>query len=154
MAFHPASSHNYTSRSVGVPNTPGGPPALTPYIRLTVVFAEHRIFILHDGHVVSALHDVPLLPGPRKGSPSTCALPPAQGATELILTMIVEAPRWSTAQTALAPSEAYAPIRPQLKRARRPARVRSVFPHHGYIWNYGALPQVRLLPNPFVRVVT
>jgi inorganic pyrophosphatase len=58
--------------------------------------------------------------------------------------MIVEAPRWSNAQTVLTPAEAFAPIRHAM-RGRRPAYVRNTFPHRGYIWNYGVLPQVRLL---------
>ncbi|KAJ7687398.1 inorganic pyrophosphatase [Mycena rosella] len=114
------SSSSYTWRSVGAPNTP-----------------EHSIFVLYNGHVLSALHDVPLLPAPTS---SSADLVPKEGNAELTLNMVVEAPRWTSATMMLMPSEAFAPIR-QKRRGRRLAYVRNCFPHQGYIWNYGALPQ-------------
>ncbi|KAJ7922883.1 inorganic diphosphatase [Mycena leptocephala] len=125
-----SSSSNYTARSVGAANTP-----------------EYRVFVSYNGHVVSALHDVPLFAGPSPSSSSDTneESTPDSGSTstsnsELILNMIVEASRWSNAQTVLTPAEAFAPIRHAM-RGRRPAYVRNTFPHRGYIWNYGALPQ-------------
>ncbi|KAJ6601415.1 inorganic diphosphatase [Mycena vulgaris] len=114
----PADSSSYTSRSVGAPNSP-----------------EHSVFVLYNGHVLSALHDVPLLPGSVPTSSND-----NHDDAELILNMVVEAPRWSSAQMSVTPSEAFAPIR-QKRRGRRLAYVRNCFPHRGYIWNYGALPQ-------------
>ena len=34
------------------------------------------------------------------------------------------------------------PIKQDMKKGKL-RYVANVFPHHGYIWNYGALPQVR-----------
>ncbi|KAJ7361316.1 inorganic pyrophosphatase [Mycena albidolilacea] len=109
-----ADINDYSSRCVGTVNT-----------------AEHRVFVSYNGHVVSTLHDVPLLPNPNDSNENT----------ELILNMIVEAPRWTNAQMTIAPGEAFAPVRQAVRRNRRLAYVRNTFPHRGYIWNYGALPQ-------------
>ncbi|KAJ7017962.1 inorganic diphosphatase [Mycena alexandri] len=115
MMSSPA-SNNYTARSVGSPSTP-----------------DHRVFVSFNGHIVSALHDVPLLSNSND-------LVAKNTDTELTLNMVVEAPRWTNAQMKIAPDEAFAPIR-QAMRKRRVAYVRNCFPHRGYIWNYGALPQ-------------
>ena len=34
------------------------------------------------------------------------------------------------------------PIKQDVKKGKL-RYVKNIFPHHGYIWNYGALPQVR-----------
>ncbi|KAJ7269323.1 inorganic pyrophosphatase [Mycena haematopus] len=61
--------------------------------------------------------------------------------------MVIEAPRWTNAQMSIAPGEAFAPIR-QATRGRRLSYVRNTFPHRGYIWNYGALPQTWMEGGP------
>lgn len=85
--------------------------------------------------------------------------------------MIVEIPRWSNAKMEMATKEALSPIKQDEKKVSRgpvvnalafarsrvrvpagasgllqgvPRFVHNIFPHHGYIWNYGALPQVGL----------
>ncbi|KAK7063861.1 F-box domain-containing protein [Favolaschia claudopus] len=78
-----------------------------------------------------ALHDVSLIANPNDSS----------NDAEHILNMIVEAPRWTNAQMILSPGEPFAPIRQALRRGGRVAYVRNTFPHRGYIWNYGAIPQ-------------
>ncbi|KAF7307399.1 Pantothenate kinase [Mycena indigotica] len=88
---------------------------------------DYRAFISFNGHTISALHDIPL------------AI--SSASSDLILNMIVECPRWSSAKMALAAEEPFAPIKHTMSRKGRPAFVRSVFPHHGYVWNYGCLPQ-------------
>lgn len=88
---------------------------------------------------MSALHDVPLLPSLK---PFSDNLSSQNKDEELTLNMVVEAPRWSSAQMSVTPGEAFAPIR-QAMRGRRLVHVRNCFPHRGYIWNYGAAPQVR-----------
>ncbi|KAF7347481.1 Pantothenate kinase [Mycena venus] len=113
----PAEVSNYTPRCAGAANTP-----------------EHRVYVSYNGHVVSALHDIPLLPMPSSNESD-------DDTKELILNMIVEAPRWTNAQMTIAPSEAFAPVKQVMRRGRRLAYVRNTFPHRGYIWNYGALPQ-------------
>ncbi|KAJ7755041.1 pyrophosphatase-domain-containing protein [Mycena maculata] len=110
----------YASCFVGSPNTP-----------------DYRVFISYNGHILSALHDIPLLPSPNSSSDDSLA---RDDASQLTLNMVVEAPRWSSAQMVIAPSEAFAPIRQEM-RGRRLAYVRNCFPHRGFIWNYGALPQ-------------
>ncbi|KAJ7492230.1 inorganic diphosphatase [Mycena latifolia] len=120
MAFPSAGRSSYTTRSVGAPNTP-----------------EHSVFVLYNGHVLSSLHDIPLLISSNSSSSDLVA---RNDAAELILNMVVEAPRWTSAQMTVMPGEAFAPIR-QKRRGRRLAYVRNCFPHRGYIWNYGALPQ-------------
>ncbi|KAJ6523606.1 inorganic pyrophosphatase [Mycena capillaripes] len=110
---------SYTARCVGAANTP-----------------EYRVFITYNGHVVSALHDVPL-----QSTTSDMA------EEEFKLNMIVEAPRWTNAQMGLAAEEAFAPVR-QAMRGRRLLRVRNTFPHRGFIWNYGALPQTWIEGGP------
>ncbi|KAJ7610918.1 inorganic diphosphatase [Roridomyces roridus] len=100
----------YVPLPIGTPNTP-----------------EHRVYISHNGHTLSALHDIPLL---------------SDNAPEPILNMVVEAPRWSNAQMGIAYQEPFTPIRQAVQgRSRRLAYVRSCFPHRGFIWNYGSLPQ-------------
>lgn len=54
--------------------------------------------------------------------------------------MIVEVPRWSNAKLELALGEPLTPLRQDVKRGAL-RYVSNVFPHRGYIWNYGALPQ-------------
>ncbi|KAJ7116796.1 inorganic diphosphatase [Mycena crocata] len=115
-------SSTYVPRIVGAPNT-----------------QEHRVFVSYNEHIVSSLHDVPLHPNPSPNS-STSELVNKTEDAELLLNMVVEAPRWTSAQMAIAPGEAFAPIR-QAMRGRRLLHVKNCFPHRGYIWNYGALPQ-------------
>ncbi|KAJ7292916.1 inorganic pyrophosphatase [Mycena rebaudengoi] len=115
---------DYASRTTGTPNTP-----------------DHRVYITHpDGRVLSAVHDVPLY-----GPSNTNAI--ANHDTSVKLHMVVESPRWTNAQMHLELTEAHTPIAPVVRNAR-PTYVRSFFPHHGYLWNYGALPQTYLSGAP------
>lgn len=71
--------------------------------------------------------------------------------------MVVEIPRWTNAKMEvynlliyelfiikiykkMATKEPMSPIRQDEKKGL-PRFVTNIFPHHGYIWNYGALPQ-------------
>ena len=56
--------------------------------------------------------------------------------------MVVEIPRWSNAKMEIATKEILNPIKQDVKKGKL-RYVKNFFPHHGYIWNYGALPQVR-----------
>lgn len=60
--------------------------------------------------------------------------------------MVVEVPRWSNAKMEIATKEALNPIKQDVKKGRL-RYVANVFPHKGYIWNYGALPQTWEDPN-------
>ena len=58
--------------------------------------------------------------------------------------MIVEVPRWTNAKLEISKEEPFNPIKQDIKKGRL-RFVRNCFPHHGYIWNYGAFPQVRVV---------
>jgi len=83
----------------------------------------------HNGNVVSPWHDIPLFADRNNG----------------ILNMIVEVPRWTNAKMEISKEELFNPIKQDIKRGKL-RFVRNCFPHHGYIWNYGAFPQVRKAP--------
>jgi len=85
---------------------------------------EHRAFVEHTGQVVSAWHDIPLFADQNAG----------------ILNMVVEVPRWTNAKMEISKEEAFNPIKQDIKKGKL-RFVRNCFPHHGYIWNYGAFPQ-------------
>ena len=50
--------------------------------------------------------------------------------------------RWTNAKMEISKSDKLNPIKQDMKKGKL-RYVANVFPHHGYIWNYGALPQVR-----------
>lgn len=54
--------------------------------------------------------------------------------------MVVEVPRWTNAKMEISLGEPLNPIKQDVKKGAL-RYVSNVFPHHGYIWNYGALPQ-------------
>lgn len=81
-----------------------------------------------NGGVVSPFHDVPLFADESNG----------------ILNMIVEIPRWTNAKMEICKEEPYNPIKQDTKKNRL-RFVRNCFPHHGYIWNYGAFPQASII---------
>ncbi|KAF8600876.1 inorganic diphosphatase [Ceratobasidium sp. AG-I] len=85
---------------------------------------EHRVFIEQNGQPVSPFHDIPLFADQNMG----------------ILNMVVEVPRWTNAKMEISKEEAFNPIKQDIKKGKL-RFVRNCFPHHGYIWNYGAFPQ-------------
>jgi len=87
---------------------------------------EHRVYIEDKaaGTVVSPFHDIPLWANEQK----------------TILNMIVEVPRWTNAKMEISKNELLNPILQDTKKGKL-RFVRNCFPHHGYIWNYGAFPQ-------------
>ncbi|VDD79099.1 unnamed protein product [Mesocestoides corti] len=54
--------------------------------------------------------------------------------------MVVEIPRWTNAKMEICKEEFMNPIKQDVKKGKL-RFVNNVFPHKGYIWNYGALPQ-------------
>ncbi|KAJ3029463.1 Inorganic pyrophosphatase [Rhizophlyctis rosea] len=101
---------------------------------------EHRVFVGgltgrilgltpqdSNGKVVSPFHDIPLYANEEK----------------TILNMVVEIPRWSNAKLEISKDEPFNPIKQDVKKGKL-RYVRNCFPHHGYIWNYGAFPQVHM----------
>ncbi|KAF7302977.1 Pantothenate kinase [Mycena kentingensis (nom. inval.)] len=106
---------------------------------------DYRAYISFNGHAISALHDVPLVSGAANSSPSSAALEPT-ASQDLTLNMVVECPRWTSARMVLATAEPLAPIKHATRtrgsaRGTSPVYVRNIFPHRGFIWNYGVLPQ-------------
>lgn len=55
--------------------------------------------------------------------------------------MIVEVPRWSHAKLEISPDDALNPIKHDLNKDGSIRFIANTFPSHGYLWNYGALPQ-------------
>jgi len=85
----------------------------------------HRLFFKNaNGDVISPMHDIPLSN--------------TEGANEF--NMVVEVPRWSNAKMEINLTEKFNPIKQDVKKGK-PRFVANCFPHKGYIWNYGALPQ-------------
>ncbi|KAJ3362265.1 Inorganic pyrophosphatase [Allomyces javanicus] len=91
---------------------------------------EHRVYIEKDGKPVSPFHDIPLYANEEK----------------TILNMIVEIPRWTNAKLEISKEDFLNPIKQDVKKGKL-RYVRNCFPHHGYIWNYGAFPQTWEDPN-------
>ena len=57
--------------------------------------------------------------------------------------MIVEIPRGTSAKMEISPGGSLNPIKQDVKNGKLRI-VDDVYPYTGYIWNYGAFPQVRL----------
>jgi len=88
---------------------------------------EHRLYLespSNPGPILSPWHDIPLFYDQNAG----------------ILNMIVEVPRWTNAKMEVSKEETFNPIKQDIKKGKL-RFVRNCFPHHGYIWNYGAFPQ-------------
>ncbi|VVC88279.1 unnamed protein product [Leptidea sinapis] len=85
---------------------------------------DYRVFFKDENGPISPLHDIPLW---------------ADKARRLA-NMVVEIPRWSNAKMEISLGEKLNPIKQDVKKGAM-RFVANVFPHHGYIWNYGALPQ-------------
>ncbi|KAM7154660.1 inorganic pyrophosphatase 2, mitochondrial isoform 3-T3 [Molossus nigricans] len=87
--------------------------------------AGYRLFFKNEaGHYISPFHDIPL----------------KVDSKENLFNMIVEVPRWTNAKMEIATEEPLNPIKQDIKDGKL-RYVANIFPHKGYIWNYGALPQ-------------
>ncbi|XP_052790207.1 uncharacterized protein LOC128224412 [Mya arenaria] len=86
---------------------------------------DYRVFITDgEGKPVSPFHDIPLYSNPET---KEC-------------NMVVEIPRWTNHKMEICKEEPLNPIKQDVKKGKI-RFVKNCFPHHGYIWNYGALPQ-------------
>nr|XP_054364758.1 inorganic pyrophosphatase 2, mitochondrial isoform X3 [Mirounga angustirostris] len=86
---------------------------------------DYRLFFKNvAGHYISPFHDIPL----------------KVDSTENLFNMVVEVPRWTNAKMEIATKEPLNPIKQDTKDGKL-RYVANIFPHKGYIWNYGALPQ-------------
>ncbi|OAR02352.1 hypothetical protein LLEC1_03368 [Akanthomyces lecanii] len=85
----------------------------------------HVIYLQDEkGSPISAAHDIPLYV-PREPS---------------LLHMVVTAPRWTNATMKTSLDGTLNPIRQETRKGKLRYAL-NIFPHHGYIWNYGYLPQ-------------
>ncbi|ODN00774.1 Inorganic pyrophosphatase [Orchesella cincta] len=91
---------------------------------------DYRIYYRNETGPISPFHDIPLRA--------------ATGTN--IFNMVVEVPRWTNAKMEIATKEPLNPIKQDIKKGQL-RYVANCFPHHGYIWNYGALPQTWENPN-------
>ncbi|XP_060248654.1 inorganic pyrophosphatase 2, mitochondrial isoform X2 [Meriones unguiculatus] len=86
---------------------------------------DYRLFFKNvAGHYISAFHDIPL----------------KVDCTENLVNMVVEIPRWTNAKMEISTKEPLNPIKQDEKNGKL-RFTPNIFPHKGYIWNYGALPQ-------------
>ncbi|XP_037760225.1 inorganic pyrophosphatase [Chelonia mydas] len=93
--------------------------------RATLNSLEYRVFFKNDkGHYISPFHDIPIYPVAGKN----------------VFNMVVEVPRWTNAKMEIATKDPLNPIKQDVKKGQL-RYVANVFPHKGYIWNYGAIPQ-------------
>uniref|UniRef100_A0A8C6Y7D5 inorganic diphosphatase n=1 Tax=Naja naja TaxID=35670 RepID=A0A8C6Y7D5_NAJNA len=76
------------------------------------------------GQYISPFHDIPIY----------------ADAGKHIFNMVVEIPRWTNAKMEITTKDPLNPIKQDVKKGKL-RYVANVFPHKGYIWNYGAIPQ-------------
>ncbi|KAM9329047.1 inorganic pyrophosphatase 2, mitochondrial [Gastrophryne carolinensis] len=108
--------------------------------------AEYRLFFKNaDGKFISPFHDIPLFAGDEenKDVPAKKLKPNWE---KTVFNVVIEVPRWSNAKMEIATKESLNPIKQDVKKGKL-RYVSNVFPHKGYIWNYGALPQTWEDPN-------
>ncbi|XP_077468841.1 inorganic pyrophosphatase [Stigmatopora argus] len=85
----------------------------------------YRLFFKNsEGKYISPFHDIPMYANEGQN----------------IFHMVVEVPRWTNAKMEIATKELLNPIKQDVKKGKL-RYVANVFPHKGYIWNYGAIPQ-------------
>ena len=91
---------------------------------------NYRVFIKNSetNQFVSPFHDIPL----------------HNNKETQIFNAVIEIPRWSNAKMEINKKEKLNPITQDVKNGKL-RFVNNVFPHHGYIWNYGALPVSSLI---------
>ncbi|XP_038846513.1 inorganic pyrophosphatase-like [Salvelinus namaycush] len=86
---------------------------------------SYRLFFKNaDGKYVSPFHDIPMY----------------ADESQNIFHVVVEVPRWTNAKMEIATKDPLNPIKQDVKKGNL-RYVANVFPHKGYIWNYGAIPQ-------------
>ena len=103
------------------------------------VYTEsYRLYFKNGANqVISPFHDIPLkaVTTETEDESSTC-----------LFNMVVEVPKWSNAKMEISKSQPMNPIMQDVKKGKV-RFVGNVFPHRGYIWNYGAFPQTWEDPN-------
>ncbi|XP_053559485.1 inorganic pyrophosphatase 2, mitochondrial [Bombina bombina] len=102
--------------------------------------AEYRLYFKNaEGKFISPFHDIPLYAEAEEDTD----VPAKKSKTNWdknVFNMVVEVPRWTNAKMEIATKEPLNPIKQDIKKGKL-RYVSNIFPHKGYIWNYGALPQ-------------
>ncbi|MBN3326135.1 IPYR2 pyrophosphatase, partial [Atractosteus spatula] len=124
--------------------------AVTPYLRKMLHYQteergrpntlDYRIYFKSsEGKYISPFHDIPLFVGDEQENdvPSKRV---KKNENETLFNMVVEVPRWTNAKMEIATKDPLNPIKQDVKKGKL-RFVANIFPHKGYIWNYGALPQ-------------
>lgn len=91
------------------------------------------------GCYISPFHDIPLYAGAEEEN-EVPTKKYKSSEKEVVFNMVVEVPRWTNAKMEISTKEALNPIKQDVKNGKL-RYVCNIFPHKGYIWNYGALPQ-------------
>jgi len=89
---------------------------------------SYKVYVKDSLGPISPFHDIPL----RAGTDTFHA--------------VIEIPRWTNAKMEIDTKSPLHPIIQDQKKGKL-RYVANSFPHHGYIWNYGALPQTWENPN-------
>ncbi|XP_044285009.1 inorganic pyrophosphatase 2, mitochondrial isoform X3 [Varanus komodoensis] len=101
---------------------------------------DYRLYFKDaKGKYISPFHDIPLLAEPDEDKEIPAKKSKING-NELVFNMVVEVPRWTNAKMEIATKEPLNPIKQDVKEGKL-RYVANIFPHKGYIWNYGAFPQ-------------
>ncbi|XP_073318908.1 inorganic pyrophosphatase 2, mitochondrial [Pagrus major] len=107
---------------------------------------DYRIYFkTSEGKYISPFHDIPLIAETEKDN-DVPAKKLKKNESEVLFNMVVEVPRWSNAKMEIATKEPLNPIKQDVKKGKL-RYVANIFPHKGYIWNYGAIPQTWEDPN-------
>uniref|UniRef100_G3ML92 Inorganic pyrophosphatase n=1 Tax=Amblyomma maculatum TaxID=34609 RepID=G3ML92_AMBMU len=91
---------------------------------------SYKLYFRKGDQYISPFHDIPMF----------------ADEGNRIYNMVVEVPRWTNAKMEIATKEPLNPIKQDVKKGKL-RYVHNCFPHHGYIWNYGAIPQTWEDPN-------
>ena len=110
--------------------------------------AESRMFFKNaSGNIVSPFHDIPMLASKdMRFSQQSRIKFRSNISGEGVYNMVVEVPRWSNAKIEIDTKSPLNPLKQDIKKGKL-RYVANCFPHHGYIWNYGAIPQTWEDPN-------
>ncbi|KAM3623877.1 uncharacterized protein V6R79_016622 [Siganus canaliculatus] len=120
---------HYQAEERGRPNTP-----------------DYRIYFkTSDGKYISPFHDIPFIAATEQDN-DVPAKKTKKNDSDVLYNMVVEVPRWSNAKMEIATKEPLNPIKQDVKKGKL-RYVANIFPHKGYIWNYGAIPQTWEDPN-------
>jgi len=85
---------------------------------------DYKLYYEGPSGAISPWHDIPLY----------------HDKANNIFNMVVEIPRWTNAKMEMSTSGKMNYIKQDAKKGKL-RYVGNIYPHHGYIWNYGAFPQ-------------